>query len=71
LPEAPLSHYEQIICDADLSYLVTVEFSITAQLLYNEWKAAGHDVQSEEEWRAKQIQFLKEHKYFTDTAKAK
>ena len=67
MPQTPLSHYEKIICDADLFYLGTVKFSVTAQQLYNEWKAAGH-VHSEEEWMAIQMSFLNEHRYFTDTA---
>jgi uncharacterized protein len=67
LPQTPLSHYEKIICDADLYYLGTEKFSVTAQQLYDEWKIAGH-VQSEEEWMTKQIHFLNEHRYFTTTA---
>ena len=68
MPQTPLNHYEKIICDADLFYLGTVKFSVTARQLYKEWKAAGH-VQSEEEWTKRQIRFLEEHQYFTDTAK--
>ena len=69
MPQMPLNHYEKIICDADLFYLGTVAFSVTAAQLYTEWKAAGH-VHSEEEWMAKQMQFLRKHRYFTRTAQA-
>jgi uncharacterized membrane-anchored protein YitT (DUF2179 family)/predicted metal-dependent HD superfamily phosphohydrolase len=69
LPQAPTSHYEEIICDADLYYLGTVEFAVIAGQLYKEWQAAGH-VQSEEEWKARQLRFLQHHRYFTATARA-
>jgi uncharacterized protein len=69
MPQMPLSHYEKIICDADLYYLGTVKFSVTARQLYKEWKAAGH-VQNKEEWMTKQMHFLNGHRYFTDTAQA-
>lgn len=69
MPQMPMSHYEKIICDADLYYLGTGRFSVTAHRLHEEWKALGH-VQSEEEWTTKQIDFLQAHRYFTDTALA-
>ncbi len=69
LPQRPTTHDEKILCDADLYYLGTVEFSVIADQLYKEWKAAGH-VQSEEEWKEKQLRFLEHHQYFTATARA-
>lgn len=69
LPQTPKTHYEKIICDADLYYLGTVDFAATAQQLYKEWEAIGY-VRNEEEWTAKQMHFLTEHTYFTATAKS-
>jgi len=69
LPQAPVTSLEQIICDADLYYLGTEEFFITADNLYKEFKHEGI-VSSYTDWQAKQIKFLEAHRFFTKTARS-
>ncbi len=67
LPQEPHSHLEQIICDADLDYLGRDDFFIIANRLYREMLAYGR-IKNESEWDIIQIEFLKNHHYFTATA---
>lgn len=68
LPQRPLKKLEQIICDADLQYLGTVQYAEKADRLYTEFRKEGL-VGSRRQWRQKQVTFLMAHRYFTDTAK--
>jgi len=67
LPQTPLDHYSQILCDADLYYLGTDSFLPIANNLFKELKAVGF-IKTEEEWNEKQLNFLHQHQYFTKTA---
>ena len=68
VPQNPLTHLEQILCDADLDYLGRNDYPPIAQLLYEEFSYRGvvNDVDA---WMALQINFLKSHKYWTNSAK--
>lgn len=68
LPQNAHSHMEKIICDADLDYLGRDDFFMIAHRLKLEWKERGSD-NTLREWYEGQIQFLKNHRYFTDSAK--
>ena len=68
LPQQPLSLSEQIICDADLDYLGRDDFFETGYLLYRELYAAGL-IADTKSWNQLQINFLRQHHYFTETAK--
>ena len=70
MPQMPKNKLEEILCDADLYYLGTDQFFVTADKLYTELHAAGF-VKDQEEWRESEIKFLKSQHYFTDTAKKK
>jgi len=65
IPQNPVGLLQQIICDADLFHFGTENFTAYDKLMRKEAKAFGK-VMSKEEWRAKTIQLLQQHHYFTD-----
>jgi predicted metal-dependent HD superfamily phosphohydrolase len=67
LPQTPLDHYAEILCDADLFYLGTDHFFRNATGLFKELKEIGF-IKTEEEWDEKQLNFLHQHRYFTKSA---
>jgi uncharacterized membrane-anchored protein YitT (DUF2179 family) len=70
MPQMPTTKLEKVICDADLYYLGTDQFFLTADKLYQELHAAGF-VKDREEWRNSEIKFLKAQQYFTASAQKK
>lgn len=64
IPQSPVSHLEQIICDADLDYLGREDFAQIAGNLFRELLALNM-LQEAEEWDHLQVQFLEKHHYFT------
>ena len=67
IPHKPVNKLQEIMCDADLDYLGTDSFEETANKLKIELMAKGK-IQTDREWDQLQITFLKQHKYFTQTA---
>lgn len=67
LPQKPGDKLSEILCDADLDYLGRDDFYINALKLYREWDELGIKM-SLKEWYQLQVDFLKSHTYFTDTA---
>jgi uncharacterized membrane-anchored protein YitT (DUF2179 family)/predicted metal-dependent HD superfamily phosphohydrolase len=67
LPQAPTNVLESIICDADLHYLGTDEYFSVSENLFHEFRHLG-DLKNRTEWRKRQIQFFKSHRYFTQSA---
>lgn len=64
VPQNPVSHLQQIICDADLDYLGRDDFFETGdrlrrELLEYKFIADHHD------WEKRQLDFLRSHHYFT------
>jgi hypothetical protein len=70
VPHHPKTHYDYIICDADLDYLGRDDFEPVSQRLYQELSARG-TVKSENEWNVMQVQFLSWHRYWTKSSSAK
>jgi uncharacterized protein len=68
LPQGPVGHLEQIICDADLDYLGRDDFFIHSFKLRLEWQVNGIRNTTLPEWFDIQIKFLTEHRYFTTSA---
>jgi HD superfamily phosphodiesterase len=66
LPQCPTTLLAEMLCDADLDYLGgdKDKFLQIAESLYLELKGLGM-VKNEEEWDKIQINFLTNHKYFT------
>jgi predicted metal-dependent HD superfamily phosphohydrolase len=67
VPQQPSSTLEKILCDADLDYLGRFDFHDIAKKLYQELQSTGV-VSSEAEWNRMQINFLSNHRYFTQTS---
>jgi len=67
LPQAPGNILEEIICDADLHYLGTDRYFAISENLFSEYIKQGV-VKNRGDWRMKQIQFFKSHRFFTNTA---
>ncbi len=69
LPQTPLDHCSQILCDADLDYLGREDYFDIANQLFLELKHFGK-VRTELDWLHMQIHFLEKHQYFTVSSKA-
>jgi uncharacterized membrane-anchored protein YitT (DUF2179 family)/predicted metal-dependent HD superfamily phosphohydrolase len=70
LPQNPTNKIAEILCDADLYFLGTDEYSQRAENLYQELHRVGL-VRNREDWTQRQIKFLQGHHYFTATAEQK
>ncbi|GAA4421604.1 hypothetical protein GCM10023187_57600 [Nibrella viscosa] len=67
IPQAPQTHLEQIICDADLDYLGRDDFEPIARTLFDELREREMVV-DEDTWNKIQVRFLNTHQYWTPTA---
>ena len=67
IPHKPVNKLQEIMCDADLDYLGTDTFEETANKLKIELMAKGK-IETDRQWDELQVSFLKQHKYFTQTA---
>ena len=66
MPQSPVSQIEKILCDGDLFHLATEDFKARNQLLKQEQESVlGHKI-AKKDWKKNNIQFLQNHKYFTD-----
>lgn len=70
VPQNPLNHLEEMICDADLDYLGRKDFYIISNQLFKELKF-NSVLSSRLEWNKIQIKFLGAHKFHTSFAKNK
>jgi len=68
LPQRPVSHDEEIICDADLYYLGGEDFFLGSFQLQYEWNINGIRKTNLREWLNIQLAFLSDHRYFTRSA---
>lgn len=68
IPQTPNSHLGEILCDADLFYLGTSDYKLIAEKLYEELLNQNL-LKDKIQWQKQQESFLKEHRYFTNTAK--
>jgi class 3 adenylate cyclase/predicted metal-dependent HD superfamily phosphohydrolase len=66
-PQRPHNRMEEILADADLDYFGRADFEPIAATLFRELNANGKYI-SEAGWRQKQIEYLKNHRFFTKTA---
>jgi uncharacterized protein len=69
LPQSPRNVLEQILADADLDSLGRDDFLRTSQALRAELALFGTPI-PEAEWYARQLAFLRNHRYFTTAARA-
>lgn len=66
LPQTADTFLEKILCDADLDYLGREDFIMISHKLRHEWVTQKINVLSLKEWYELQIQFLRNHEYFTN-----
>lgn len=67
LPQSATNHLSQLLCDADLFYLGSEDYTVNAEKLFSEFMRHGV-VKTRLEWDIKQVDFLSSHRYFTKTA---
>ncbi len=70
VPQKPMNHLQQIICDADLDYLGRDDFFETGDKLRRELIDYKF-IASEHDWEERQLDFLRSHRYFTQTSSKK
>jgi uncharacterized protein len=68
IPQSPKNKLEEIIADADLSYLGTGHAKMLAQKMFKELNALNPLV-TKEAWHKTEIDFLTTHHYFTGYCK--
>ena len=69
LPQQPTTLMAQVICDADLHHLGTKEEAHDSSLLRQEFLVFKDKVFTDEEWIRFNLDFLKNHIYFTNFAR--
>ena len=67
IPQTPLNDLQKIICDADLDYLGRSDYPEISSRLYQELKYMKV-LETEEQWKNLQINFLKAHHFQTPFA---
>ncbi|MEQ9423636.1 MAG: DUF5706 domain-containing protein [Cyclobacteriaceae bacterium] len=70
MPQKPTNKLEEVICDADLYHLSTIEYFTKAALLKEEWENVSGERMSEKQWLRTNQGFLENHQYFTDYARS-
>ena len=68
MPQQPVDHLGQILCDSDLYHLGSEEFGEKSELLRLELSLLCGQEYSDREWLEKNDNFLKAHQYFTEYA---
>ncbi len=67
-PVSPQSLPQEVLCDADMHHIGKKSYVKRADLLRTEWEFNGQ-VYSEVEWTQKNIEFLLEHRFYTEYAR--
>jgi uncharacterized protein len=70
MPQRPVTIAQKVICDADLAHLGKKNFMLKNTSLRKEWEQHCNTSFSDEQWRAMNVQFLKNHSFHTAFAKA-
>jgi len=68
MPQEPTNQLDEIICDADLFHLGTIDFDNTSKLLRLEQEQLFGKKLTDTEWLKESEQFLSNHSYFTHYA---
>lgn len=68
MPQKPTGLLSEILCDADLFHLGTDDFADNNKRLRKEIETVKHIDFDKQQWRAKNIEFMEAHHYFTDYA---
>ena len=70
MPQTPLNHLEQILCDADLDYLGREDFGLIGENLFLEMSACG-EMSDRFTWDNLQVKFLEAHKFHKTSNQAR
>lgn len=70
IPQDPKSKLAMILCDADLDYIGRDDFFPIAHKLFREWTENHERVIESREWYTRQFFFMRDHEYFTDSARS-
>lgn len=65
----PKDIYQEILCDADLSYLGMDGYFERAEVLRKEWEDTLELVYSDSDWFTLNVQFFSGHEYYTSYAR--
>ncbi|MGG5207681.1 HD domain-containing protein [Chryseobacterium sp. MIQD13] len=65
-PPNPASLLEKVMCDADMYHLTQTDYPKYSKAIRQEFETYLGLVYTDEEWQAKNCNFLIEHQYFTD-----
>lgn len=68
IPQKPVGHLSEILCDADLDYLGRRDFFFVGDLLFKEMKVHGA-LSTRREWNLIQEDFISKHAYFTGASR--
>lgn len=68
LPQTPQNLLEEILADGDLDNLGREDFAERSQVLRDELEALGTTM-SDQDWFRRQLDFMQNHRYFTDAAR--
>ncbi|SEM76377.1 Predicted metal-dependent phosphohydrolase, HD superfamily [Mucilaginibacter gossypiicola] len=69
MPQEPKTHFQAIMCDADMRHLALPDFAIHSERLRMEWANVLDKEYSNSDWVRQNLQFLSDHTYFTAHAK--
>jgi uncharacterized protein len=69
LPQDPRTLVEKIMADADLNVLGQADYLSHSAALRQEWAALGRPM-TDAQWYGSQLQFLRDHRYFTAAARS-
>ncbi len=67
LPQTPVDHLGEALCDADLFYIGEEGYAANASRLYREFKHRGI-TKTDADWDLMQLDFLSTHHFFTQSA---
>jgi hypothetical protein len=68
LPQNPQDHLSELMCDADLGHLGTEKASLRGESLRLEIMMVNNKEISLKDWNKTNLNFYKNHKYFTKSA---
>ncbi|MEO1053736.1 MAG: hypothetical protein AAFX87_24075 [Bacteroidota bacterium] len=66
MPQKPETLLQEIMCDADLSHLGCDAYMGSLESLRKEWETCLEKSYNDDEWLKLNIEFLSQHKYFTE-----
>ena len=66
MPQKPTGLLQEILCDADLFHLGTDDFMERSKMVRKEIETVKRITLDKDEWRARSIELLQSHRFFTD-----